>query len=156
MGLGPAFVKYGSAEAINLGGAGVPGFVVGNEAIGKFIGANAPQPTSPLHWGPDRTIVASSGDLGVTIGFVTENTAEAGQPGPRSFPFFTVWRRATATATVEIRCRITTDTRITRIGSRRAADWDRRRKRPTESGRRRRRHAESGQPGGTPQLNWGP
>ncbi len=97
-GLGPAFVKYGSAEAINLGGAGVPGFVVGNDAIGKYIGDSAPQPTSPVHWGPDRTIVASSGDLGVTIGFVTENKAEAGQPGPRSFPFFTVWRRATATA----------------------------------------------------------
>ncbi len=96
IGLGPAFVKYGSPDAINLGGAGVPGFIVGNDAIGAFIGQNAPEPTSPVHWGPDRTIVASSGDLGVTIGFVTENTAQAGQPGPRSFPFFTVWRRTTA------------------------------------------------------------
>lgn len=96
MGLGPAFVKYGSADAINLGGPGVPAFVVGNEAIGKFIGKSAPEPTSPVHWSPDRAIVASSGDLGVTIGFVTQNKAEAGQSAPQSFPFFTVWRRGSA------------------------------------------------------------
>lgn len=97
MGLGPAFVKYGGADAINLGGPGVPGFVVGNAAIGKFIGENSPQPTSPVHWGPDRTIVASSGDLGVTIGYVTQNVAAPGASEPQSFPFFTIWHRGSTT-----------------------------------------------------------
>ena len=93
MGLGPAFVKYGRADAINLGGPNVPTFVEGNEAIGKFIGENSPGPVSPVHWGPDRTIVASSGDLGVTIGTITQNPAAAGASQPQSFPFFTIWRR---------------------------------------------------------------
>lgn len=97
MGLGPAFVKYGSADAINLGGANVPGFVVGNDAIGKFVGAGSPQPTSPVWWGPDKTIVASSGDLGVTIGMITQTAAAAGASQPQGFPFFTVWRRGSTT-----------------------------------------------------------
>ena len=92
VGLGPAFVKYGSADAINLGGPSVPGLVVGNEAIGKFIGANSPEPKSPLSWGADRVIVASSGDLGVTIGTIRQNAPAAGEPA--SFPFFTIWHRA--------------------------------------------------------------
>lgn len=97
MGLGPAFVKYGSADAINLGGANVPGFVVGNDAIGKFIGASSPQPTSPVWWEPDKTLVASSGDLGITIGTITQNAAAGGASRPQSFPFFTVWRCGSTT-----------------------------------------------------------
>lgn len=92
MGLGPAFVKYGRPDAINLGGAGVPGFLVGNEAIGKFIGESSPQPQSPLAWGPDRVLVASSGDLGITFGTIRQNKPEPGTPP--TFPFFTIWRRA--------------------------------------------------------------
>lgn len=94
MGLGPAFVKYGRADAINLGGPSVPGFLVGNEAIGKSIGGNSPQPQSPVSWGADRVIVASSGDLGVTFGMITQNAPAAGSSERQSFPFFTVWRRA--------------------------------------------------------------
>jgi hypothetical protein len=41
-------------------------------------------------------IVASSGDLGVTIGMIHPNTPRAGQPA--NFPFFTIWRRANPTA----------------------------------------------------------
>jgi hypothetical protein len=97
MGLGPAFVKYGSADAINLGGPTVPGFVIGNDAIGKFIGQNSPQPQSPVSWGADRVIVASSGDLGVTIGIIRQNAPAAGGTEPQSFPFFTIWRRGSPT-----------------------------------------------------------
>ena len=97
MGLGPAFVKYGSTDAINLGGPNVPRFVEGNDAIGKFVGASSPQPASPVWWGPDKTVVASSGDLGVTIGTITQNAAAAGAAQPQSFPFFTVWRRGSTT-----------------------------------------------------------
>jgi ketosteroid isomerase-like protein len=94
MGLGPAFAKHGSADAINLGGPTVPGFVVGNDAIGTFIGQNSPGPKSPLSWGADRVLVASSGDLGITFGMIHENTPAAGA-APQTFPFFTIWRRAT-------------------------------------------------------------
>ena len=97
MGLGPAFVKYGSVDAINLGGPTVPGFVIGDDAIGKFIGQNSPQPQSPVSWGADRVIVASSGDLGVTIGIIRQNAPAAGSTEPQSFPFFTIWRRASTT-----------------------------------------------------------
>jgi len=98
IGLGPAFAKHGSADAVNLGGPNNPAFVVGAEAIGKSVGANSPPPGSPLSWAPDQVIVASSGDLGVTIGVLRPNTpGPDGKPGPL-LPFFTIWRRATAVA----------------------------------------------------------
>jgi hypothetical protein len=45
-------------------------------------------------WAPDEgSIVASSGDLGVTFGFIRQNTPPpAGQPS--AIPFITIWRRA--------------------------------------------------------------
>lgn len=96
IGLAAAFARYGSADAINLGGPGEPGFVVGPEAIGRAVGAGSPTNSSPLHWGPDRSIVASSGDLGVTIGTIRRNGPP--EPGrPDTFPFFTIWRRASTT-----------------------------------------------------------
>jgi hypothetical protein len=51
---------------------------------------------SPVSWAPERVIVASSGDLGVTIGWITRNSPEQNRP-PRN-PFFTIWRRANASA----------------------------------------------------------
>ena len=92
IGLGAAFVKYGSTDAINLGGASSPGFVVGSENIGRLVSAGQPAAGSTLSWGPDRVIVASSGDLGVTIGVIHSNAAAP--EGTRGFPFFTIWRRA--------------------------------------------------------------
>jgi len=51
-----------------------------------------------VDWGPERALVASSGDLGITFGFITPNAEPAaGQAKPR-FPFFTVWRRASRDA----------------------------------------------------------
>jgi ketosteroid isomerase-like protein len=94
IGLRAGFVKYGSADAMNLGGAASPGFVLGNEAIARSVSQGTPEDSSPLNWGPERALVASSGDLGITFGFIEPNAAPAaGQPKPR-FPFFTIWRRA--------------------------------------------------------------
>jgi ketosteroid isomerase-like protein len=93
IGTGAAFIKYGSSDAINLGGAAAPTFLLGNEAIGASVGAGEP-PTSRIHWGPDvKTIVAASGDFGVTIGHIFPNAPGAdGKPQPGR-PFFTIWRR---------------------------------------------------------------
>jgi ketosteroid isomerase-like protein len=93
MGIGAAFTLYGSPDAVNFGGPDVPAFVFGNEAIGAAVGAGAPPNTSPVHWGPEKTIVAASGDFGVTIGYIVRHqTGADARPVPRQ-PFFTIWRR---------------------------------------------------------------
>ncbi len=92
IGLGPAFTRFGSADAVNMGGSKAARFVVGAEAIGRMIGEGAPPTGSPVTWAPDEVIVASSGDLGVTLGLLRPNAPPAaGQP--RTIPFITVWRR---------------------------------------------------------------
>jgi hypothetical protein len=93
IGLGPAFAKHGRDDAVNVGPRASPTFVVGAAEIGKSIGAGSPDPTSPVAWAPDEgSLVASSGDLGVTFGFIRQNTAPP--PGqPQAVPFITVWRR---------------------------------------------------------------
>jgi len=96
IGLGPAFVKFGSDDSLNLGGASDAGLVVGAENIARTVSAGQPAGGSTLNWAPDRVIVASSGDLGVTIGMIHPNAPAAGQPA--NFPFFTIWRRQSATA----------------------------------------------------------
>lgn len=90
IGLGPAFVKYGSGDAVNMGGPSSPGFVVGSVAIGKAVATGEPATGgSTVHWAPEKVIVASSGDLGVTIGWIRRNA----EPNEKGFPFFTIWRR---------------------------------------------------------------
>jgi ketosteroid isomerase-like protein len=89
IGLGAAFARFGSADAVNMGGPNSPNYIVGAEAIGQAIGASAPGTTSPVHWSAERVIVASSGDLGVTFGMIRPNGAATGGQ-----PFFTIWRRA--------------------------------------------------------------
>jgi ketosteroid isomerase-like protein len=96
IGLGPAFAQYGSADALNLGGGSEPGLVVGPENIARLVSAGKPGTGSTLFWAPDRVIVASSGDLGVTIGMIHPNAPAAGEP--TDFPFFTIWRRPNASA----------------------------------------------------------
>ncbi len=92
MGIGPAFKQYGDPEAINLGGPDVPTFLIGNDQIGQGVGSGLPPSSSPVSWGPEKTIVARSGDFGVTIGYIVPN-----QPGPDGktprIPFFTIWKR---------------------------------------------------------------
>lgn len=93
VGLGPAFVEFGSEDAMNMGQG--PGFQFGNRAIG---GDMPPDPKSPVVWAPDQgTLVASSGDLGVTWGYIRPLAPRpAGQP--QQSAFFTVWHRATPQA----------------------------------------------------------
>ncbi len=94
IGLEAAFVKYGTADAVNMGGPNEPGFVIGSEAIGRAVSAGGPPGASPVSWAPDRVIVAGSGDLGVTIGMMRPNAKTADGVAPAGFPFFTIWRRA--------------------------------------------------------------
>jgi ketosteroid isomerase-like protein len=94
IGLGPAFAKHGSADAVNVGPPTSRTFVVSVEAIGRSVGAGSEGKPSPMSWAPDvGAIVASSGDLGVTFGYIRPNAPPpAGQPS--AIPFITIWRRA--------------------------------------------------------------
>jgi ketosteroid isomerase-like protein len=93
IGLAAAFTKYGRADAVNMGGPKDVQFVVGSASIGRSVGEGTPTDSSPVVWGPDhKVIVASSGDLGITFGFIRSTTASEGPP----IPFFTIWRRASS------------------------------------------------------------
>ena len=91
IGIGPAFAKYGRADAVNMGGPTSPGFIVGSEAIGRDVAGDGPPNTSPVEWSADRVLVASSGDLGITFGMIRFKNPQAGQPA--AVPFYTIWRR---------------------------------------------------------------
>lgn len=98
IGLGPSFKQSGQTDAINLGGGALAGFVVGNEAIAKLVQGDAPITEGRVHWSAEWATVASSGDLGVTFGYITPNgAAPEGAPANGS-PFFTIWRRAAPNA----------------------------------------------------------
>jgi len=94
-GLGPAFLKYGSAESISLGGGADAGFIVGAQAIAESVSAGQPPSGSTVAWAPDQVVVARSNDLGVTIGTMRFNQPPTNGKPPATVPFFTVWRRAT-------------------------------------------------------------
>ena len=93
IGIGAAFKKYGSPDAINLGGPDSATFTMGNEAIGEGVGSGQPANTSPVNWGPEQTFIAPSGDCGVTIGYIVRNNAGADGKIPPGQAFFTIWRR---------------------------------------------------------------
>ncbi len=88
VGLSPAFRANGSDDAMNMGGEA--GFTIGAGAIGDSIGSDAPP--SPVSWGADDALVASSGDLGVTFGMIRPN-GPVPEGRPAAIPFFTIWRR---------------------------------------------------------------
>jgi hypothetical protein len=92
IGLQAAFARYGRADAVNMGGPARPQFVVGADSIGAVVSQGEPDRGSSVSWGPDRVIVASSGDLGVTIGTIVANQPDSAGV-QATFPFFTVWRR---------------------------------------------------------------
>lgn len=96
IGIGEAFAKYGSADAVNMGGPKDQGFVVGAEAIGRSVGAGSPPGQSEVEWNADRVLVASSGDLGITFGMIRLEKPEPN--GPKAVPFFTIWRRSSPSA----------------------------------------------------------
>jgi len=93
IGLGPAFTQNAAPDAMNMGGPQSTDFLLGPEAIGAGVGAGQTGP-STLTWGPDTALVASSGDLGVTIGHIVA-PGPAGQPA-RRIPFFTGWKKVGA------------------------------------------------------------
>jgi hypothetical protein len=96
IGIGPAFAKHGSADAVNMGGPNDPHFIVGAEAIGRAVGEGSPTDRSEVEWSADRVLVASSGDLGVTFGMLRILAPAPGQPA--AVPFFTIWRRDSTAA----------------------------------------------------------
>jgi hypothetical protein len=73
---------------MNMYGDG--GFTLGLDAIAA--GFPAAETVSPVRWRTERSVVASSGDLGVSIGTITTNRPGA-DGRPATFPFFTIWRR---------------------------------------------------------------
>jgi hypothetical protein len=88
VGLRAAFREHGRPDAMNMGGLGP--IAIGLDAL--TAGFPEGETASPLHWRTDRALVASSGDLGVSIGTIYPNgPVPEGQPA--STPFFTVWRR---------------------------------------------------------------
>lgn len=93
IGLGLAFARFGSDDAVNMGPPGGSRFIVGATEIGRSIGAGLPPNTSPVAWAPEQVIIASSGDLGVTVGFLRRNAPLKAGQSP-TIPFITVWRRA--------------------------------------------------------------
>lgn len=93
IGLGYAFAKFGSSDAVNMGGPGLATYIVGADAIAKAVGG-ADMKASPVTWGADTAFVASSGDLGITFGIIRRNNAPAGAPAASGSPFFTIWRKA--------------------------------------------------------------
>lgn len=92
IGLQAAFARYGRPDAVNMGGPARSQFVVGADSIGAAVGVDEPASGSSVSWAPDRVIVASSGDLGVTIGTIVANQPDSAGVTAK-FPFFTVWRR---------------------------------------------------------------
>jgi ketosteroid isomerase-like protein len=90
IGLGPAFAKHGSPDATNVGAPTNPNFTVGAEQISREVAPGDPGPAK-IFWGPVDVLVASSGDFGVTFGFI-ERSENAAQKNP----YVTIWRRASA------------------------------------------------------------
>ena len=97
IGLGPAFAKYGSSDAINLGGPDDAQVVLGADRIAVAVSAGSPPNSSPVTWAPDEVIVAGSGDLGITVGFLQPNGAAA-DGSRKPIPFFTIWHRPDTSA----------------------------------------------------------
>lgn len=94
VGLGPAFTTFGAPTAVNMGGPSNPSYVVGNAAIGTLVGAGAPAPPSPVEWSTDVALVASSGDLGISFGFIRPHAKAADGSAQPGAPFFTIWARS--------------------------------------------------------------
>ena len=90
IGLRAAFREYGRPDAMNMGGPGP--IAIGLDAV--TAGFPEGETTSPVRWSTERSFIAPSGDLGVSIGTIRANgPVPEGQPA--SFPFFTIWRRDT-------------------------------------------------------------
>lgn len=94
IGLEAAFTKYGTTDAVNMGGPGSAGYVVGAEAIGRSVGGGRPKEPSPVYWSTETALVASSGDLGISFGYIRPNRKGPDGAAPPGQPFFTIWYRS--------------------------------------------------------------
>jgi ketosteroid isomerase-like protein len=98
VGVPEAFRKWGAPDAMNAG----PGtaWVTTPDSIAAGMEAAGGPRNTTLVWGSDEVIVASTGDLGVSIGVIRATTAasDTTPASTRSFPFFTIWKRATPQA----------------------------------------------------------
>jgi ketosteroid isomerase-like protein len=90
VGLRTAFRENGRDDAMNMyNGAG---FTIGRDAIAAGFKEEGP---AKIHWSTQRSFVASSGDLGVSIGTIYPNEPGADGKQQPGFPFFTIWKRDT-------------------------------------------------------------
>ena len=89
VGLKKAFGEFGRKDAMNMySGAG---FAYGLDAV---VAGFKEEGLAKIHWSTEKSYVALSGDLGVSIGMIRPNSPpKAGEPD--GFPFFTVWKRDT-------------------------------------------------------------
>ncbi len=90
VGIKQAFQEYGRPDAIHL--FGPTGFAIGLPAIGRNHDAQQLAGPAPSNWSADSAVAASSGDLGVTIGYIRTNGPPP-EGRPAQIPFFTIWRR---------------------------------------------------------------
>ncbi len=87
VGLKQSFAENGRADAMNMYSG--TGFSYGLDAVVAGFKEEGP---AKIHWSTERSFVASSGDLGVSVGMIRPNDPpKAGEPD--GFPFFTVWKR---------------------------------------------------------------
>ena len=92
VGLGNAFATFGTADAVNMGGAASASYIVSAASIAALV-AGGDMAASRVHWGADTALVASSGDLGITFGLIKSNTPPADGKPESGSAFFTIWRR---------------------------------------------------------------
>ena len=94
VGLREVFRVTGAPGTVNTGGSANPHFVVGPDSVAAAVSEGQGPAGSQLSWASDRVIVAASGDLGVSIGFIVAPVAGGGVPN--RIPVFTIWRRGAA------------------------------------------------------------
>lgn len=89
--IGAAFASFGDATAANVGGMSSASFIFGPDSIAANVQRGV-GPGQTITWEPLETRVASSGDVGVTIGVITFGTK--GEPAKAvKVSYFTIWRR---------------------------------------------------------------
>jgi ketosteroid isomerase-like protein len=95
-GISDAFRRYASADANHMGGPTDASFRSGPDEIAAGLGPSQPGGPS-LTWEPSEVRVASSGDVGITIGYITIKPAAgsaANSQSPPPQPYFTIWHRS--------------------------------------------------------------
>lgn len=100
IGLGPAFARIGDPRAMHVeGGPSTPDMVRGNLAIARSVAEGLAEGANPYNWAADHgVLIAPSGDFGVTLGYIFAKEPAADGTARPGFPFFTIWRRESATA----------------------------------------------------------